>query len=207
MSFFRRLGRSNNDSDPVDAIPLNLRLKLMEWTKAFFTLTGGRQYLENHLELLQDESEQFFTILIDKSKDDPDLVEKLRTSRDLLHTVRTHGSTKAAVRDAFTGEFNAFLALDLPPWLDALRKQLNRGMQVSDVVSLLRNAIARSQSDPAVVPEVVASLQVMLAEILEEEADEDSSEIIELASSAIEVFTRTRFPKRFAHVQLLLGKT
>src|SRR5437588_12613541 len=47
----------------------------------------------------------------------------------------------------------------------------------------------------------------MLAEILEEEEGEDSSEIIELASKALEVFTQPRFPKRFAHVQLLSGKT
>src|SRR5947209_10811286 len=118
MSFFKRFGCRNNDPDPVDAIPLNLRLKLMEWIKAFFTLTGGRQYLEDHLELLQDESEQFFTILIDKSREDPNLVKKMRTARELLHTIRLHGSTKAAVRDAFTDEFNAFLVLDLPPWLD-----------------------------------------------------------------------------------------
>ncbi len=203
MSLFGLFGRRGKD--PIDTIPLDIRRRLMEWLKAFATISSGRRYLENHLELLRDESEQFFTIIISRSTDDPELVRKLRTSRELVHTSRVHGGTKESVGDAFIDEFGAFAALDLLPWLETLRKQLDHGINVANLIPLLRDAIARSRSDPSVLPEIAASLQVTLAEILQNEAEEDYSEIIELALSALQVFPRSRFPVQFARVQGLLG--
>lgn len=205
ISFF--IHPDHNTHDPIDEIPLHLRRNLNGWIKAFQTIIGGRQYLENHLELLRDESEQYFTIIISKSGDDPKLVEKLRTARDLLHTSRIHNNTKAAIRDSFADEFGAFEVLDLPPFLNSLRMRLNRGVSVSDAIPLLRDAIARSQRDTAVAPEITASLQFMLAEILQEHANGDYSEVISLTSDALKIFTSERFPKRFAHTQELLGSS
>jgi len=201
-----RVANDRSEDDPIDAIPFDVRRGLTKWLKAFTTIVGGRQYLENHLELLRDESEQLFSIIIAKSQDNPELVSKLRTSLELLRTIRAHGSTKVAVRDAYADEFGAFTALDLPSWLEALRTQLNRGINVSDLIPLLRNTITRAQRE-AVLPEIIASLQFTLAGILHKEANEDNAEVISLATSALEVFTRERFPRQFAHIQELLGSS
>lgn len=206
MSFFGLFGgRKNRDADPIDEIPLQLRLRLMNWVKAFATIPGGRQHLETHLELLQDESEQFFTLLIAKAEDNSDLTSRLSTSREILHTSRLHGSTKEAVRDAFIDEFGAFIALDLPPQLEALRKRMGEGITVSALIPLLRDAVARSQRDSTVPIEVTASLQVMLGEILQSETEDEYSEVIELAEPALKAFPPDRFPKQFARTQGLLG--
>jgi WD40 repeat protein len=199
-----RLTNDRSNNDPIDAIPLNVRRGLLEWIQAFATIVGGRQYLENHLELLRDESEQFFTVIISKSQDNPELVSKLRNSLELLRTIRAQGGTKEAVRDAYADEFGAFTALDLPPWLDALRKRLNRGIKAAEMLPLLRDAIARAQRD-AVLPEIIASLQFNLAGILHKEAHENYAEVISLADDALRVFTRERFPRQFARIQELLG--
>ena len=190
VSFLKPFARRSNDA--IDAIPLALRQKLLRWIKASFTFSGGRRYLENHLELLQDESEQFLTIMISKFEDNPEVAAKLRISLDLLGDIRARGGTKAAVSEAYIDAFDAFASLDLPPWLDSLRKQFTHGIRSSEVASLLREAIERSQIDPAVAQEVVASLQLTLAKVLHEDVVGVDTEVISLASSALEQGVRQK---------------
>lgn len=192
-------------SKPLDAIPIMLRLKLMRWFTAFTRIPGARRYLENHLELLRDESDQFFTIMMSNADEDSSIAERLRTLRELLHTSHAHGSTKAAVRDAFSDRFEAFISLDVPAWLDTWRKQLRRGLEEPEAIPFFRDAITHAQRDAAVVPEVVASLQVNLAELLQSNEEDEPGEVIALAKSALEVFTNMRFPRQFARTQGALG--
>jgi tetratricopeptide (TPR) repeat protein len=198
--------REKPPSEPIDEIPLRLRRQLMCWIEAFETIPGGRRYLENHLKLLREESEQFFMILLSKAKDHSGPVEQLRITLELLRTIRAHGNTKTAVYDAFIDRFGALMALGLSPWLNELAEQLANGISTLETIRLLRDAIERAQQDASLQPEIVPSLQMNLAKILLKSSEENAyAEVITLAENALNVFTSTRFPRLFAGLQELLG--
>jgi WD40 repeat protein len=203
--------REKPSSDPIDEIPLTLRLQLMRWAEAFRTVPGGRDYLENHLELLREESEQFFALLLSKAaavdeEDRSEYVEQMRITLDLLRDIRARGNTKKAVHDAFVNRFGVFIALDLPPWLEELCEQLGNGISTSETILLLRDAVKRAQQDASLQPEITSSVQMNLAKTLLQSGKEKAyAEAIALAEDALNVLTSTRFPRLFARVQEVLG--
>ncbi len=81
-----------------------------------------RLFLENHIELLSPQYEQFLTRLINKYKDHPGERQELRMrqelSRDIraYHEYRSQGHShdvKESIRDAYVNKFGALL-LDMP---------------------------------------------------------------------------------------------
>jgi hypothetical protein len=203
MGIFGFFGRGRPSSS--SGLNNDLMLKIRDWLTAP-SLVAMRRYLEQHPELLQDATEQFFKTVIARGQaDQPDLA-KLQDELEISKYARAHGGTRQAIRDAYTETKNAFDVLDFPPWLERVRSSMNQCMSVTDMINRLRSANQRARQDAWVVPEVVASLEGMTVElVLQEDSGDASPESVSMLEHALTVFTPGRFPKTHASTQRMLG--
>lgn len=204
MGLFGFLGRGKPPS--ASGISTDLLLKIRDWL-TLPSLVAMRQYLEHHPELLQDATEQFFETVIARGQaDQPELAEKVRDELEIIKYARAQGGTRQAIRDAYTEVMNAFEVLDLPPWLENVRSSMNERMSITNMISLLQNAIQRARQDSSTAPEIVASLECMIAELaLQEHSHDAIPELVGMLEHALTVFTVERFPKTHASTQCMLG--
>lgn len=204
MSLFGFFGRGRSPSD--GGMSNDLQVNIRNWLLSP-SLVAMRQYLEQHPELLQDATEQFFETVIARGKSNqPGLAEKVQGELEIIKYARAYGGTSQAIRDAYTEVMNAFDVLDLPPWPENLRSSMKQPMSITDTINRLRNAIQRARQDPSVAPEVVASLEGMAAElVLQRDSPDAFPELVGMLEHALTVFTAERFPKTHVSTQRILG--
>ena len=148
----------------------------------------------------------------------PDVEEEIRTTRDhllLLRDVYQRGGTATAIREAYVNMYGGF-SLDVPVWIEEVQQQLgefasegfSQGRQ-TQTSALLRAAIARASTEPDLLPEIRAELSFLLQEVLRTFADADvpptQEERITCLQKALEVYTRERYPYRYADIHHSLG--
>ena len=169
-----------------------------------------RRYLEAHLELLSPESDRIINTLILQNTDKKELVRRMKRNSNLLHEVRAHGGTVAAVGTAFVDQFGGF-ALEPPSWFESFEQQLirvNTSGQLDQYAALLRQAIERTRRDFNVAPEFVAWLQWELGTALSQDSThrlEACREALDVFGRALEVYTLTRYPHQYAETMTGLG--
>lgn len=158
-----------------------------------------------------------------------DLREAKRFGTDLhlllaaLREAREHGGTVESLRRACTNFFGG-LALDAPPWFVEQEKQyldLLHQHRIADrqegqeqantaLIQMLRKLIERSEKDTQVQPETLAELRIELiirisqANLYERE-QKDYEEIVQIQQEALKIYTRERYPYRFALAQKRAG--
>src|SRR2546430_2206660 len=91
--------------------------KLSPWLSSNRTIREKRRYLEEHLDLLAKEFEDFLEDLLTQYAEKPDEQYYLRSHLEILRDARARGGTITAVREAYVDLYSG-LCLDLPPWLE-----------------------------------------------------------------------------------------
>ena len=177
---------------------------------------ASRTYLETHLDLLSDESDQFLEMFIAEHKDMLNERQRLHLMRHLLRDATTRGGTPRAVREAYVNLFGG-LILDPPAWLREIEQQWQvaaetgwtaRRMTVCKLS--LRQAIARAQTDPEISPEIEAELHYQLGNFFANDQAGSVTTIaleraVECYTSALRVYTAECYPLRCARILLSLG--
>jgi hypothetical protein len=176
---------------------------------------ASRAYLEEHLELLASEFEQFLERFIHEHHDRPDEQQRLRALQRLLRDSRTRGGTRQAVREAYINMFGG-LILDLPTWLVELEHHLvsdprvgwtERMMAVRKIQ--LKSAIEYARANCEMAPEIVAELQYRLGTLFVNDTRERSigahGTAIEYFEAALRVYTAEHYPLQYAKTLVALG--
>jgi hypothetical protein len=175
----------------------------------------SRMYLEEHLELLASEFEQFLECFIHEHCDHPGEQRRLRTLQQLLRDSRIRGGTRQAVREAYINMCSG-LILDLPTWLVELEHQLVSGPRVGwteRMISVhkiqLKSAIEYVRADCEIAPEIVAELQYRLGTLFLNDIPERSigacGSAIEYFEAALRAYTAEHYPLQCAKTLVGLG--
>jgi hypothetical protein len=175
----------------------------------------GRAYLESHLELLDDESDEFLECFIAQYRERPEEQGRLRLARQIVRNAIALGRTAEAVRDSYVDVFGG-LILDLPLWLREVERQwmpllsepwTDRRATVGKLQ--LRAAIEQTWRDPAVAPTTRAELQFLLGNLFASDllmrpmgAFET---MVNCYTEALQVYTAGQYPLRRAKILLTLG--
>lgn len=192
----------------------------------------SRRFLEMHPELLspaavflirrmfadvQDPSSPVWQLFEgdDRDEGDEEAREQFRERIELLHEIHMRGSTRQAILEAYIDVYGG-IALDMPRWLENafLRLQMMAGIGLSErsaplLVDGLRSIIERAEHDDDVPPEMLAELRFFLQEMLKDAPDAQSAAVqeerIAILQDMLRIYTRERFPRRYAEVQHNLG--
>ncbi len=166
-----------------------------------------RRFLEEHRELLQQESDALLSKL---STENARERKYIHSCRALLSDIRERGTPKA-MQEAYVNANGGFM-LNLPMWLeeveykhDQLVNQQNTHGNISEDISLLRNALDRTQHDSTVAPEIIAQLWKLLGDALFKHQNIEHSKDIENAINAYEqamnTYTLELYPHQWAGLQ------
>jgi hypothetical protein len=188
--------------------------KLSPWLCSPFD-RKSRAYLETHLDLLSEESDQFLALFIEEHKGIHDEHRRLRMMRHLLRDAVQRGRTCHAVREAYINLLGG-LILDPPEWLQEIEQEwsnfaedhwTDRRLTVCKLH--LRRAIECAQTHHETPAEVRAELQYELGNFFVNDPSRRSTvaleTAIELYTAALEVYTAERYPLRCALILLTLG--
>ncbi len=175
----------------------------------------GRAYLENHLDLLDAEADEFLELFIAEYRERPDEQERLRLARHILRDAIERGRTAEAVRDTYVNVFGG-LILDLPAWLQEIEQQwmprlvepwTDRRATLSKLQ--LKEAVELARLDPGVPPTIRAELQFLLGNLFANDLLKRPAGPFETAvncyTAALQVYTIDRYPLRRAKILLTLG--
>jgi tetratricopeptide (TPR) repeat protein len=194
----------------------------------------SRHFLETHPELLGPQAffliRRMFADVNDPSgaiwqlfeSDDEDDAEEAQEGREmfrervvLLYDIHTRGGTQLAIREAYIDVYGG-IALDLPSWLENafIQLQMMAAAGLSEQMmpfmsDELRRIIMRAERASDVPPEMFAELRFFLQEILKDSPDAQSAAVqeerIAILHDILHVYTRERFPRRYAEIQHNLG--
>lgn len=204
MSIFDRFLRGGNSRL---RLPQNVLNSLMLWIAE---LDEGEicRFLQDHLELIRPECEEALQwlagqVAAERGATAAEPGEMFEQKRNILRRVRERGASRNEVRDACIDEYSAIRVLDLPPWLEALRATMADATD-AQMVALAGGALERAERDPAVAPEVLATLQMTLGNALTETGQrlEEATRLLDLA---LRTFTLRRFPKTYGQTQRMRG--
>lgn len=188
------------------------------------TFREGCRYLESHRDLLNPLSESILERKLEIAEQQRKLgntpkeaettLRELRDHLYLLRDARKRGATVAAVREAYVNAHGG-LTLDIPPWLEKLEQQwkvlYREGLSertASKLVSILREALIRSEASSQVAPETCAEMQNMLGGALEElfsDQEQAYEDAIAAFDKALRIYTLDRYPHFYAMTQRNLG--
>lgn len=173
-------------------------------------------FLETHPELLQPECDQAFVTLMERNSENAEVTYALLSQRQLLHHARQRGGSVRAIRTTYVDRYGGFM-LDQPDWLAKIYRQF---LQLSQKTPsrrsrdqrriFLQKAIARVQQHSSIPPEIYAELQFFLADTLKEYSTANTQyyeTAIVLYKAALQVYTQSRYPCRYAAIQYTLGNT
>jgi hypothetical protein len=176
---------------------------------------SGRVYLENHLELLDAESDEFLELFIAQYREKPAEQERLRLARHIVRHAIEQGRTTEAVRESYVNVFGG-LILDLPTWLQAVEQEwmpllsepwTDRRATLGKL--RLRDAIERARLDPGVAPTTRAELQFLLGNLFAGDLCRRPTDTFETMvacyTAALQVYTVEHYPLRHAKILLTLG--
>ena len=158
-----------------------------------------------------------FDVFIDLYSDELDEQKRLRTERRVLWDARTRGASAEAVRQAYIDEYGG-LALDLPSCLQeklhvlALPSTFRESERMRSLAkTLLKNAIDEAHCNGSLAPEALAELHYRLGKLfaqdLPERAGQVFAKVLYYYEAALLVYTRDRYPRQYAKVQIALGDT
>lgn len=176
-----------------------------------------RHFMEEFPAILNPRSEDLIegTLLLE-SADLPQQIQELHDHLTLLREIRAQGYTLSAIRKAYVNLWGG-LTLEIPSWLEAIEQQLEDfdktgqpDQTAEERVPLLRQAIARAQSDPDVAPEMLAELQCALGNAWYDhplsERKHAPDEPIACYEAALQVYTADPYPYQHARVQYYLAR-
>lgn len=179
---------------------------ILEWLE-LETPAQQRHFLEHHLTLMNDQSDQFLRMLED-TPGTPFSQFFLQRNREILQSVRQNGGGIEAIRVAYVNIYSGFV-LDLPDWLSGLAEEIETSDEHAFLKEQLLEARARAQDELA--PVILAELSYRLAQACKEQADvEDSPNFLAEAllpiEPALQTYTRDLYPYQFAKVAYLAGR-
>lgn len=174
-----------------------------------------RRFLEVHCELLNERSEALLHDLCAQEPADVEQAKRRRETLLVLQDARKRGGTVEAVREASINLHGGFV-LDLPPWLEeveqrltALLQEKNREQTAEERVTLLQEALEKSQEDVSLVSELLITLQRELADAWRKHPRTDRAQALEMAISlykeVLRFYTTEHYPYQYAKVQAALG--
>jgi len=188
--------------------------RLSPWLYSPLNRTG-RVYLENHLELLDAESDEFLELFIAQYREKPAEQERLRLARHIVRHAIEQGKTTEAVRESYVNVFGG-LILDLPNWLQEVEQEwipllsepwTDRRATLGKL--RLREAILRAGQDPEVAPATRAELQFLLGNLFAGDLCRRPTGTFETMvgyyTAALQVYTVEHYPLRHAKILLTLG--
>ena len=172
------------------------------------------RFLEQHPALLDPQSDLILRNSL-AHQQNPEASQRTRDALSILSDARGRGRTASAVRQAYINVYGG-LVLDLPPWLEEVRHQLEElnaserhHETVTGRMTLLRSALKRAENTPEVAPEVLAALHLALAIALCHHAGTDRAQALEDAAAecrmALRIYTLAHYPRQYAEVQNTLG--
>ncbi len=190
---------------------------LGDWLEIDTTAREKRQFLEDHLELLDERSMTALEEGMAHFADEPDTVEWLRGHHEIMrYALALGGDQLVAAREACINQFGG-ITLDPPGWLAAVEAELTlpetsqpeqRNSRAR--IQLLREAIARAENErPAIEATIVAALRVdLFDELRADVADAGSARIDEAIAAllaALPAYPCDRYPYQHANLQTELG--
>jgi hypothetical protein len=179
---------------------------LLEWLE-FETPAQQRRFLEQHLILLDSQSDQLLTALED-APEAPFRWTFLQQNLEILQDGRKRGGDMQAIRAAYVNRHAGFV-LDLPDWLKGLAEEIEASDEYAFLKEQLLGALARAQDELA--PEILAELSYWAAQACWEQANaEETPRLLAEALSYVKVaghtYTCDLYPYQFAKVAYLTGR-
>lgn len=195
-----------------------------------FTNHGQQcQYLQQHLQLLDDDAQDLMESCIDVAEAEmrtadgtDDTVESaqafyhLQQQRYILCDARARGRDQEAVLAAYINLYGGLFPVNVPPWMDGSRlaraafaPTKQRYDTAAERADELRYLLARAEHSTGMSEEAIAELWCRLGTVLWEDRRGPRTEMRDAAIQAFEkaliVYTYERYPRQWASVQNHLG--
>lgn len=197
-----------------DAVNKPLPDVLREWLSQIGSYYG-RQFLEQRCDIvLTFEMEQALVEEIASRAERAEDVDELNERLAIVREARRRGGNVVAVRETYVDAKGGF-TLDLPDWFDEVTGRfldlsvLAPEETASARIELFTDALVRAQAErfPA---EAIAELRNKRALAYKDDPRSDHAEAVEAAIadhiSALEVYTRRRYPRQWALTRNNLGR-
>ena len=181
-----------------------------------------RLYLENHLELLSEEHQQFLARLVNECNDHSSERQELRIRQELFRDIRERSkkernwNTKEFIRAAYVNKFGG-LTLDIPPKLAGIEHYLSvpsyagwteRMITMNKIC--LRHTIVYAQVECASSTELIAEMNYCLGRLFVQTSPIVSQHvqkrILSYYEDAHNTYTYEHYPLQYAKVLEAIGE-